>query len=134
MTAVDDARLAAAGAAEQVRALNHAGIRRDEFRVVDVYAIVADLAALLYRLPQATGQLVGVLVDRVERGELGHDSGGDAERDLAVAQQRLGRVGDLAWQAGQVLDEVQTLLGAIADRGDRAVPRLRMATPPPSED
>jgi hypothetical protein len=109
------ARTAAAEAADRVRAINHAMQHRADFVVGDVYAICADLGALERRFRQTSRQLAAVLVARLERGDLRHDTGGDVDDAVMTAHDRLARAGDLAAHAAQLLEQAQNALAPIAD-------------------
>ena len=75
-------------AAEAVRALNHATVRRGDpagyVWPADLDAVIAALQLLVERLPQALEQTYGWLLDAQVAGRVGHDTPG-RKAEVAVA-------------------------------------------------
>lgn len=77
---------AAQNAAEAIRALNHATRSGTvELDVVDVYDVLAELALMSARLPQALRQLEDVLDQLVDDGQVGIVDGPNAGDPVAAA-------------------------------------------------
>jgi hypothetical protein len=107
---------AAEQAAEAIRTINHATISTDSFEPSDIYDIVAELAVLTHRLPQAFGQLARIVEHLNRDGRVGFDTGslfaGSAANGVMELRAALDRASDHAEQVRHALDDAQRILSA----------------------
>lgn len=111
-----EAARSAEQAAEAIRAINHATISTGGFEASDVYDIVAELAVLTQRLPQAFGQLARIVEQLQANGRVGFDPGSLFASDTADGVLELRAVFDRASERAEevryALDDAQRILSA----------------------
>lgn len=114
MTTPTSAQQAAETAAEAIRVLNHATRPgAAEVDVTDVYNILAELALLAARLPQALRQLEDLLDDLVENDQvviIDGDHAGDPVAVAAVAGHWLAAATGNAHELAHRVDQAQQTL------------------------
>lgn len=101
----------ASAADQSIRLFIHATLGPDSFdRPQDVDAVLAELAALAGRLPQALDQVCRGLLRLHNAGQVGHDAdltGLDLDDEVEDAADEIGRAVRAARAVGAALDEAR---------------------------
>jgi hypothetical protein len=120
VTTPTTAQEAAGRAAEAIRTLNHRTLPGTaQLDVVDVYDVLAELALLAGRLPQLLRQLVNLVDDLVEAGEVRIVEGPNTGDPVAAAA-----------VTGHWLAAASSLAAELAPRIEPAQQALAWAAPP----
>lgn len=108
--------LHASDAAEAVRSLNHATLRRGEDWQYpgDAYSVVGNLVALAERLPQALNQARDLLQHLRTGGHIRSDKGGDGLPEVIASMAGLRSAAEYADAMRAALGDVHSALSPLA--------------------